>query len=85
MRSNKSRFSAGGGRPGVDGQLPGEAEDGLQGRPGRQQGRLPPRLTHELQPDGQVRQWGEASTDNGKTWQPGFDFLYRRIDKFPDF
>lgn len=43
------------------------------------------RMSYQLQPDGQVRQWGEASTDGGKSWQPGFDFLYRRIDKFPDF
>ncbi len=43
------------------------------------------RMNYQLQRDGQVRQWAEASTDNGGTWQPGFDFLYRRIDKFPNF
>ena len=43
------------------------------------------RMNYELQPDGQVRQWGEASTDDGKSWQPAFDFLYRRVDRFPAF
>jgi hypothetical protein len=43
------------------------------------------RMRYELQPDGQVRQWGEASADGGKTWQPAFDFLYRRVDEFPAF
>ncbi|QIK96030.1 DUF1579 domain-containing protein [Sphingomonas sp. HDW15A] len=36
------------------------------------------KMRYQLQPDGQVRQWSEASTDGGKTWSPGFDFLYRR-------
>lgn len=43
------------------------------------------RMNYQVQPDGQVRQWGEASTDGGRTWQPSFDFLYRRIDAFPPF
>lgn len=43
------------------------------------------RMNYQLQPDEQVRQWGEASTDNGKTWQPAFDFLYRRVEQFPEF
>jgi hypothetical protein len=43
------------------------------------------RMNYQPQPDGQVRQWGEASTDQGKTWKPAFDFLYRRIDEFPKF
>ena len=43
------------------------------------------RMNYQLQPDGQVRQWAEASTDEGKTWQPAFDFLYRRVDAFPGF
>jgi hypothetical protein len=43
------------------------------------------RMNYQAQPDGQVRQWGEASTDQGKTWKPAFDFLYRRIDEFPKF
>jgi hypothetical protein len=43
------------------------------------------RMQYRKQPDGQVRQWGEASTDGGKTWSPTFDFLYRKVDDFPKF
>lgn len=43
------------------------------------------RMSYQKQPDGQVRQWGEASNDGGKTWSPTFDFLYRRVDEFPKF
>ena len=43
------------------------------------------RMKYQKQPDGQVRQWGEASTDGGKTWSPTFDFLYRKVDEFPKF
>jgi len=43
------------------------------------------RMRYQRQPDGQVRQWGEASSDGGKSWQSSFDFLYRRIDDFPKF
>ena len=43
------------------------------------------RMNYQRQPDGQVRQWAESSTDDGKTWQPAFDFLYRRVDEFPKF
>ncbi len=43
------------------------------------------RMRYQLQPDGQVRQWGDNSTDGGKTWQPSFDFLYRHVDEFPAF
>lgn len=35
------------------------------------------RMTYTRQPGGAVRQLGEASTDEGKTWQPNFDFIYR--------
>jgi hypothetical protein len=35
-------------------------------------------MRYQLQPSGEVRQWSEVSTDGGKSWQPGFDFLYRR-------
>ena len=42
------------------------------------------RMNYQKQPDGQVRQWAEASTDDGKSWQPAFDFLYRHVDAFPD-
>jgi len=43
------------------------------------------RMNYQLQPDGQVRQWGEASADGGKTWKASFDFLYRRVAEFPAF
>jgi len=36
------------------------------------------RTTYTVQPDGAVRQFGETSDDQGKTWTPSFDFLYRR-------
>jgi hypothetical protein len=35
------------------------------------------RMTYTQGADGSVRQLGETSDDRGKTWQPGFDFLYR--------
>lgn len=35
------------------------------------------RMTYTREADGAVRQLGEASTDDGKTWGPSFDFLYR--------
>ena len=43
------------------------------------------RMNYQQQPDGQVRQWGEASYDSGKSWQAAFDFLYRKVDDFPKF
>jgi hypothetical protein len=43
------------------------------------------RMNYQLQPDGQVRQWAQASTDGGKTWKPAFDFLYRKVGAFPAF
>jgi hypothetical protein len=43
------------------------------------------RMSYQQRPDGQVRQLGEASSDGGKTWQPAFDFLYRRVSDFPAF
>lgn len=37
------------------------------------------RMTVAPQPDGTVRQYGEASSDNGVTWvSGGYDFTYRR-------
>ena len=38
------------------------------------------RMTYTRQPDGSVRQLGEASNDRGKSWAPNFDFTYRRWD-----
>lgn len=43
------------------------------------------KMSYQRQPDGQVRQWGMASTDGGKTWKPNFDLLYRHVDAFPPF
>ena len=36
------------------------------------------RMTVNAQPDGSVRQRGEFSTDDGATWNAGYDFTYRR-------
>ncbi|MBS0361826.1 MAG: hypothetical protein JSR98_10625 [Proteobacteria bacterium] len=38
------------------------------------------RMIYTKNPDGSVRQVGQASTDGGKTWKPSFDFTYRRAD-----
>ena len=43
------------------------------------------RMNYQLWPDGQVRQWAQASSDGGKTWTPAFDFLYRKVAEFPPF
>ena len=42
------------------------------------------KMRYQLMPSGEVRQWAEQSVDGGKTWQAGFDFLYRRAP-LPDF
>jgi len=36
------------------------------------------RMTYTPLPDGSVEQSGVTSDDNGKTWQPSFDFIYRK-------
>ena len=36
------------------------------------------RMTYTPNPDGSVRQAGENSFDGGRTWQPSFDFTYRK-------
>ncbi|HET9812312.1 MAG TPA: hypothetical protein VFP57_01455 [Sphingomicrobium sp.] len=36
------------------------------------------RMTYSRNADGSVRQFGEQSTDAGKTWSPAFDFTYRK-------
>ena len=43
------------------------------------------RMNYQVQTDGQVRQWAQASSDGGKTWKPAFDFLYRKVADFPPF
>lgn len=35
------------------------------------------RMTYTPNADGSVRQFGEASTDHGNSWQTSFDFTYR--------
>jgi hypothetical protein len=35
------------------------------------------RMTYTPHADGSVRQFGQASSDHGLTWQPNFDFTYR--------
>ena len=39
------------------------------------------RMSYSVLGDGAVRQLGEQSTDNGATWQPSFDFTYKRKGK----
>ena len=36
------------------------------------------RMSYSKNADGSVRQFGEQSTDEGKTWKPNFDFTYRQ-------
>ena len=36
------------------------------------------RMSYSKNDDGSVRQLGEQSTDEGKTWSPQFDFTYRK-------
>jgi hypothetical protein len=36
------------------------------------------RMTYSKEEDGSVRQFGEGSTDHGKTWQTTFDLTYKR-------
>ncbi len=38
------------------------------------------RMTYTLEEDGSVRQYGQASTDHGRTWNDSFDLVYRRKD-----
>ena len=39
--------------------------------------------TYSKEADGSVRQFGEQSTDKGKTWAPAFDFTYRKSASAP--
>ena len=36
------------------------------------------RMTYTLEADGTVRQYGQASSDHGRTWSDSFDLIYRR-------
>lgn len=35
------------------------------------------RMNYRRNPDGSVRQWGEVTQDEGKSWSPSFDFTYK--------
>jgi hypothetical protein len=39
------------------------------------------RMTYSRQDNGSVRQYGQASTDHGLTWQDSFDLIYRPKDR----
>jgi hypothetical protein len=41
-------------------------------------GEVGSRMRIAPQPDGSVRQQGWATRDTGKSWQPGYDYTYRR-------
>jgi hypothetical protein len=51
--------------------------EGVWTQPGHPQQKT--RMSYRLLPDGTVEQSGVTSDDDGKTWQPGFDFIYTRI------
>lgn len=36
------------------------------------------RLSFNARPDGSVRQFGEASTDGGKSWNTSYEFFYKK-------
>lgn len=36
------------------------------------------RMNYSVQEDASVRQYGQASSDHGRTWTDSFDFFYRR-------
>ncbi|WP_370030563.1 hypothetical protein [Qipengyuania mesophila] len=38
------------------------------------------RMTYTLEADGSVRQYGQASSDHGRSWSDSFDLIYRRKD-----
>lgn len=50
--------------------------EGIWPQPGKPQQIT--RMTYSKLPDGSVRQFGETSDDNGKTWAFSFDFTYRK-------
>jgi hypothetical protein len=37
------------------------------------------RMIFTPNPDGSVRQYSDASTDEGKTWAQRYDYTYRRV------
>jgi hypothetical protein len=55
--------------------------EGVWPQPGHPQQKT--RMFYRLLPDGTVEQSGVTSDDNGKTWQPGFDLIYTRLQDTP--
>jgi hypothetical protein len=49
--------------------------EGVWPQPGHPKQRT--RMTYSRLPDGTVEQAGESSDDEGKSWQPSFDLIYR--------
>jgi hypothetical protein len=49
--------------------------EGVWPQPGKPTQRT--RMTYSKLADGSVEQAGQSSDDNGKTWQPSFDLIYR--------
>lgn len=49
--------------------------DGIWPQPGHPKQRT--RMTYTALPGGAVEQLGESSDDDGKSWQPSFDLIYR--------
>lgn len=41
------------------------------------------RMTYSRQPGGKVRQFGELTTDGGKSWTVNFDLLYSPVKEVP--
>ena len=63
------------GRMVLTGWWPGSGPNGANGLT---------RMTYSVVEGGAVRQFGEFSADHGLTWQPSFDFLYRKRDATGD-
>ena len=53
--------------------------DGFWPQPGHPKQRT--RMTYTALPGGAVEQLGESSDDDGKSWQPSFDLIYRPAPK----
>jgi len=51
--------------------------EGVWPQPGHPKQRT--RMTYTPLPDGSVEQAGESSDDEGKSWQPSFDLIYRPV------
>lgn len=62
-------------------KLEGEIKDGVMrfaGVPGTSGPGTRTRMSFTPNPDGTIRQLWESSADEGKTWTPLFDGIYRR-------